>query len=205
MNAIILAGGLSRRMDGERKAFLRLGGETFLERIMRILRPCVDSFLIVTNEPHLYAGFDARCVRDEREGVGPLMGIYSGLKAGRSDASFVTAVDTPLVSPALIRRLVEADPACDVCAPRWKCDIEPLCAVYSRRCLPAMEKALDENPLNPRIIAFYPLVHACFLEESAVRELDPDGLSFFNVNTRSDYEMLLSLFFSPPPGTNPHR
>ncbi len=194
MNAIVLAGGRSRRMDGARKAFLRLGGETFLHRTLRVLAPVVQSFLIVTNEPDLYAGFGAQVVQDEKEGVGPLMGIYSGLKASGSDASFVTAVDTPLVSPGLVRRLMDADPQCDVSVPRWGGEVEPLCAVYSRRCLPAIESALEENPVNPRIIAFFPHVRVCILDESEVQAFDPEGLSFFNVNTQSDYEALAARF-----------
>jgi molybdopterin-guanine dinucleotide biosynthesis protein A len=193
MNAIILAGGLSRRMDGTRKAFLRLGSETFLERILRVLVPLFDSFLIVTNEPRLYAQFDARVVRDEREGVGPLMGIYSGLKASGSEMSFITATDTPLLAEALVRRLIALEQDCDACAPRWKGEVEPLCAVYSRRCLPAIESVLEANPVNPRIISFFPLVRACFVEESTVEELDPEGLSFFNVNTPADYDTLRAI------------
>ncbi len=193
MNAIILAGGLSRRFDGTRKAFLPLGSETFLDRILRTLGPLVDSFLIVTNEPHLYARFGARVVRDEREGVGPLMGIYTGLKASRSEMSFVAAVDTPLIARALVGRLTEAGQECDVCVPRWKGEIEPLCAVYSRRYLPAIESVLEENPSSPRIIAFFPRVRTCFIEESAVKVLDPHGLSFFNINTPADYQALLVL------------
>src|SRR4030042_468596 len=70
MNAIILAGGLSRRMNGTRKAFLRLGGETFLERVLGVVRPLVDSVLIVTNEPERYAGFAARASLVGRLGGG---------------------------------------------------------------------------------------------------------------------------------------
>ena len=137
--------------------------------------------------------FDARVVRDEREKSRPLMGIYSGFKASASDASFVTAADTPLLAEALVRRLMEAGQECDACVPRWKGEVEPLCAVYSRRCLPAIESVLDANPSNPRIISFFPLARACFVEESAVRRLDPEGLSFFNVNTRADYDALRAI------------
>jgi molybdopterin-guanine dinucleotide biosynthesis protein A len=199
MNAIILAGGLSRRMNGTRKAFLRLGEETFLERILGVLGPFVDSFLIVTNEPDRYAGFGAQVVRDEREGVGPLMGICSGLKASQSETSFVTAVDTPLLARDLVRHLSEDGDECDARVPRWHGDVQPLCAVYSRRCLPAIERVLGQeragagNSPRGRIIAFFPLVRVCIVEEPAVRKLDPEGISFFNVNTREDYESLRSL------------
>jgi molybdopterin-guanine dinucleotide biosynthesis protein A len=207
MNAIILAGGLSRRMNGTRKAFLRLGDETFLERILGVLGPFVDSFLIVTNEPDRYAGFGAQVVRDEREGVGPLMGICSGLKASQAETSFVTAVDTPLLAPGLVRHLAEDGDDCDARVPRWHGDMQPLCAVYSSRCLPAIEHVLDQErageDVSPgtgprtgprgRIIAFFPLVRVCIVEEPAVRKLDPEGISFFNVNTFKDYESLRSL------------
>lgn len=200
MNAIILAGGLSRRMNGTRKAFLRLGDETFMERVLRVLGPLFDSFLIVTNEPDLYSGFDAHVVRDEREGVGPLMGIYSGLKASQSEMSFVTAADTPLLAPDLVRHLTEAGDECDARVPRWHGDVQPLCAVYSRRCLPAIERVLDQERAGAgsappgRIIAFFPLVRLCIVGESTVRKLDPEGRSFFNVNTREDYDALRRFF-----------
>jgi molybdopterin-guanine dinucleotide biosynthesis protein A len=196
MNAIILAGGLSRRMNGTRKAFLRLGEETFLERILGVLGPLVDSFLIVTNEPDRYAGFGAQVVRDEREGVGPLMGICSGLKASQSQTSFVTAVDTPLLARDLVRHLAEDGDECDARVPRWHGDVQPLCAVYSRRCLPAIHCVLEQERAGAgsapagRIIAFYPLVRLCIVEESTVRKLDPGGLSFLNVNTPEDFDTL---------------
>ena len=189
MNAIILAGGLSHRMNGTRKAFLRLGDESFIERIMRLLRPHVEAVLIVTNEPDLYARCDARVLGDEREGRGPLMGVYSGLKASGSEWSFVTAVDTPLIRVELVRHLAACASECDACVPRWKGNFEPLCAVYSRRCLPAIESVLDRG----RIVSFFPLVRACFIEESAVKRFDPQGLSFFNVNTLEEYDALRAL------------
>jgi molybdopterin-guanine dinucleotide biosynthesis protein A len=189
MNAIILAGGLSRRMNGTRKAFLRLGDESFIERILRLVKPFTDAAYIVTNEPDLYARFDARAVPDEQQGAGPLMGVYSGLKASGSEMNFVTAVDTPLLSAALAGALVEAAEECEAAVPRWKAGMEPLCAVYARRCLPAIESVLAQG----RIVGFFPLVRTRFIEESVVRALDPEGLSFFNVNTPEDYDALLAL------------
>jgi len=189
MNAIILAGGLALRMGGTTKAFLRLDGERFIDRILRVLGPLFEAFIVVTNEPELFAGLGVRVVRDEREGVGPLMGLYSGLKASVSTTSFITAADTPLVNEALVRRLLGIGEECDVLVPRWNGNVEPLCAVYARRCLPAIERVLDRG----RIVSFFPLVRVCYLEEPAVRMLDPRGLSFFNVNSPADYDSLRSL------------
>jgi len=198
MNAIILAGGAARRMNGRRKAFLPLGDETFIQRILRLLAPLFDAVSIVTNEPDLYAGFPARAVQDERPGMGPLMGMYSGLKASGSEMNFVTAVDTPLVSEALVRHLVGMGGECDAWVPQWEGRPEPLCAVYARRCLPAIESVLGRvtvtgAAVTARIIAIYPLIRPCPLEESTVRKLDPRGLAFFNVNTQADYDALRAI------------
>jgi molybdenum cofactor guanylyltransferase len=129
------------------------------------------------------------------------MGVYSGLKASGSERSFVTAVDTPLIRAELVCHLAACAPECDACVPRWKENVEPLCAVYSRRCLPAIEGVLDQR----RIVSFFPLIRACFVEETAVKRFDPHGLSFFNVNTREEYDTLLSLHEAGDDGQPPGR
>jgi len=39
-----------------------------------------------------------------------------------------------------------------------------------------------------RMVSFYPQVHVLPIEEPILGELDPSGLSFFNVNTVEDLE-----------------
>ncbi len=195
MNAIILAGGRGRRIGGIAKAFLRLGDATFIDRILSVLAPLFDAVVIAASDPGPFARLGARVVSDEKEGMGPLMGLYTGLKASDSERSFVTTADTPLLQAGLVRRLVEESEeeseeesdGCDALVPSWERGLEPLCAVYARSCIPAIEKVLDQG----RIIAFYPLVRVRVVPEHAVRQSDPQGLSFLNVNTREDYERLL--------------
>ncbi len=189
IDAVILAGGNAVRLGGVQKASLVYDGERFINRILRTLAPLFQSFTIVTNDPKPFEGLGVRLVRDEREGLGPLMGLYSGLKSSRAEASFVTAVDTPLLSARLVRRLLEGEEACDAFVPRWNGNLEPLCAVYGRRCLPSIERVIEQR----RIVSFFPLVRVCFLDEPVVRQLDPQGRSFFNVNSPADYEALRSI------------
>ena len=189
MDAIVLAGGSAVRLGGANKALLRVGGERFIDRILRTLAPLFDSVTIVSGDPRPYEGLGARVIRDEREGVGPLMGLYSGLKASRGDASFVTAVDTPLVNAKLVERLLRVEGSCDALVPKWNGNLEPLCALYTRRCLPHVERVLEQR----RIVSFFPLVRVCYLEETEVAELDPLGRSFLNVNSPADYDALRSI------------
>ncbi len=189
MDAIVLPGGSAVRLGGANKALLRVGGERFIDRILRTLAPLFDSVTIVSGDPRPYEGLKARVIADEREGLGPLMGLYSGLKASRGDASFVTAVDTPLVNAKLVERLLLLEGSCDALVPKWNGNLEPLCALYTRRCLPHVERVLEQR----RIVSFFPLVRVCYLEESEVAELDPLGRSFLNVNSPADYEALRSI------------
>ena len=54
--AILLAGGASKRMGGENKAFIKINGKTIIEREIEILEPLFDRIIIVNNsfeqDPH---------------------------------------------------------------------------------------------------------------------------------------------------------
>jgi molybdopterin-guanine dinucleotide biosynthesis protein A len=192
MNAIVLAGGRGSRMGGIDKAFLRMGGETFVDRIVRLLEPLVESVIVVTNDPEKYRGSRVRAVSDETAGRGPLMGLYSGLKASAAERSFVTTVDAPLLRPGLVERLRGLADGWDAVVPRSSFGLEPLCAIYSRRCIPAIERTLAEG----RIVSFYPFIRVRILPPSAVEDVDPDGASFLNVNSPADYVAVQAAFRS---------
>lgn len=194
MDAIILAGGQGRRMGGVEKAFLRLGNQSFIEHLLMTLSPLAETIILTTNAPDLYAHLHGvRVVADEQPGKGPLMGLYSGLRASAAEWSFVTSVDAPLLQPALVRRLADEARGCDAVVPSWEKGPEPLCALYARRCLAAIKSAL---PMG-RVISFYPSVRVRLIPESAVRCVDPAGLSFLNVNAAEDYEKLREMHEPP--------
>jgi molybdopterin-guanine dinucleotide biosynthesis protein A len=192
VNAIVLAGGLGTRMGGIDKSRLLLGGETFLERILRLLEPLVDSTVVVARRGRRLSGIRALVIHDESEGLGPLMGLYTGMKASHAEWSFVTSVDAPFVRPDLVRLLQERARGWDAAVPRSASGFEPLCAVYSRRCIPAMERVAEER----RVAAFWPLVRLRVVSRPEVESVDPEGLSFVNVNTPADYESARSAFAS---------
>jgi len=189
MDALILSGGGSRRMGGLVKALLTLRGRPFIELIIEILAPLVESVIVSTNEPDLYRRLGVRIVTDGEEGRGPLMGIRTGLQASDADACFVVAADAPLLQPALVRAISARARDGDAVVPLWRGEIEPLCALYSRRCLPAIERTLDRG----RVVSFFPLVRVCYVSEDMVRAADPEGLSFINVNTPEDLERLRAI------------
>ena len=187
MDALILAGGRARRMGGRTKALLSLGGHSFIERLLETLAPLVDTVIVSTNEPEAYRHLDLRIVGDDQEGRGPLMGILAGLRASGADSCFVVAADAPLLQKSLVLAIAAAAALeNDVTVPIWEGKLEPLCALYSRNCIPAIESSIDQG----RVISFYPLVRVCHMPEKVVRAADPQGLSFVNVNSPEDLARL---------------
>lgn len=77
---LILAGGLSRRMGGGDKGLLRLGEETILARIARVIGKQVSPLLLNANGPAARFGLNLTVVPDSLpDRPGPLAGILAGL------------------------------------------------------------------------------------------------------------------------------
>jgi molybdopterin-guanine dinucleotide biosynthesis protein A len=111
---ILLAGGLARRMGGD-KALRKLGGIPLLARAIAALRPQCEGLVLSANgDPERFAGFDLPIVADDLPGfMGPLAGILAGLDwiaAHRPDVASAISVpaDTPFLPGDLAARLMDA-------------------------------------------------------------------------------------------------
>jgi molybdopterin-guanine dinucleotide biosynthesis protein A len=180
----VLAGGASARM-GRNKALLDWRGRPLIARQVEILSVLSDDVLIGSNHPAAYAGIPARVVPDLLGERCPLTGIHALLAAARHPVLFVAACDLPFLNPDLVRHLLRSAEGVDVCLPVSPRGPEPLHAVYSRACLPAMERAAAAG--NWKATGFHAAVRVRALP---VREEDwaVDGRSpFFNANTPEDW------------------
>src|SRR5205085_12330412 len=99
---IVLCGGRSSRM-GRPKAWLPFGTELLLQRVVRVLRDVVEPVVVVAapdqEVPPLPVGvFRAR---DDREYLGPLNGLATGLAAlhGQVAAAYLSSCDVPFLLP----------------------------------------------------------------------------------------------------------
>lgn len=182
--AVILSGGLNSRMAGQNKAFLEVGGHSILNRLLSRLKPIFEELLLVTREPQAYAHIPVKVVEDLYEDRSSLTGIHAGLVHARADFAFVVPCDTPFLQPAVIRLLLNAlEPELDVVVPLVEGHYEPLCAIYSKRCLPVIEAQLDGG--DYKIFNFFNRVKIKTLTTDQIKSADPELLSFFNVNTPS--------------------
>ena len=180
--AVILAGGLNSRMGGSNKAFLKVGGQTILKRVLDSISPFFEEILLVTRRPELYTDLPLRIVTDIYPARASLTGIHAGLKNAAAPLAFVLPCDAPFVQPALIRFLLgEIEPALDVIVPLIDNHYEPLCAIYSKRCLPFIEDQLDRDDFT--ILNFFDRINLKTIPAQRIKTADDGMVSFFNVNT----------------------
>ncbi|MGZ3537694.1 MAG: molybdenum cofactor guanylyltransferase [Thermodesulfobacteriota bacterium] len=180
MTAIILAGGNSIRM-GQNKAFVPIDGVPIITRIHTLLTELFDEVIIITNQNDLFKNLDSRIYADLLPDKGALGGLYTGVFFSSFDYSFCVACDMPFIKRSLVQFLIRNTDNADAVVPRTSDGLQPLHAIYSKGCLDAMRRVIDQGKY--KIIDFYNLVKVKILEESDFLYLDPLRESFMNVNT----------------------
>ena len=193
----IQAGGQSSRM-GEDKALKTFLGRPLIQRVIERLSPIADEVIVTTNRPEAYSFLDLRLIPDLKPGRGALGGLYTAIASATHPIVAVVACDMPFASATFIetasRLLVEeeADVVIARVASRAKRagksneGYEPLHAIYRREtCLPAIEAAIDADQW--KVIAWFPQVKVLVLTPEELKQADPEGLAFWNVNTPEEF------------------
>ena len=187
--AVILTGGKSSRM-GEPKALLPFDGEPLIAHLVRHLQKLFSEAVIVAAPEQELPTLPAMLVRDEVAYQGPVSGIYHGLKASTKEVCFITSCDAPFLNLQLITSLLSQISDYDVVVPYWQERFQPLHAMYRRSVAPLLRDQLDRGDLRP--ISLYPKVRTREVHEEEIRRLDPEGLSFLNMNSPEDYRDALA-------------
>jgi len=198
---VILAGGKSRRM-GRDKALLDFDGAPLIARVIARVRNVCPEAIIVANDVDAYARFGLPVVRDVYPGKGSLGGIFSGLHAAQHEYALAVACDLPFLNDALLRYLIALAPQADIVIPRAHAPtdarrgrvtlpLQPMHAIYSKRCLGPMRARLLADDL--RIINFFDAVRVRVVAPDEIARFDPQMLSFLNVNTPEDWNFAMSL------------
>lgn len=109
ISAIILSGGLSRRMSGQDKGLLPWRERPLIDHVIEHVHPQVDELMINANRNHpAYAERQLPIVPDEHDdNPGPLAGMAAGLAQCRHDWLLVLPCDTPQPPKDLAARLYE--------------------------------------------------------------------------------------------------
>jgi molybdopterin-guanine dinucleotide biosynthesis protein A len=182
---VILAGGKNSRFSGQNKALARIGGKRILDRIYEVFTILFDKIILVTNDPLPYMEWDFDIVTDIFPIRSSLTGIHTGLFYITTPYAFFTACDIPFIKKELIKILLDSvEPNIDIVIPETSKGVEPLCSVYSKRCVKPIEEQLEKKSL--KIQRVFQKVRVKNIPENILRTIDPDLLSFSNINTPDD-------------------
>lgn len=184
ISAIILAGGRATRMGGENKALLSVDGKTIIERSLKVLEQIFDEIILITNYPEAFNHLPVQKYRDLIPGAGSLGGLYTGLKLCNGDYGFLFACDMPFLNPEVIRFMMTRIDGCDIIIPRVNGMLEPLHALYSKRCLTHIEEYIKMRDL--KILNFFRDVKVLEIDSESLKEYDPELKFIVNVNSPAD-------------------
>lgn len=108
VTGMILAGGEGRRMGGRDKGLEAFAGEPLVAHVAQRFEGRVSELLINANRNLArYAPFAHRVIEDAEGGFkGPLMGIYSGLRAAKTPWLLVAPCDSPALPHDLVPRML---------------------------------------------------------------------------------------------------
>ena len=185
LSAAILAGGQSSRM-GRDKALLVLNRQRLIDRLVQEFSASCSEIVISAAHQDDYKECGVPVVADEFRGIGPIEGIRQSLLFCSFDHVFVCAVDTPFVRREMMLYLAEfISSDYDAVVFCEKDRIHPLCGIYSKAVLPAIQDLIAERQyrlteLLSRVRTKYVDISlSCFGRET-----------LRNINTPDDYRAI---------------
>lgn len=194
ISGIVLAGGMSRRL-GRDKAVVTVGGEPLISRVIGRLSQVTEQTVVVVNDEARASALplpaSVKVSVDVYPGRGSLGGIFTGLAEADGNWGLVAACDMPFLNLPLLIHIISVRDGYHAVVPLFQDRPQPTHALYSKACLPHMERRLKADDL--KVAHLLEDVRVAYVPEERVLSLDPGRLSFFNVNTQEDLDRALAL------------
>jgi molybdopterin-guanine dinucleotide biosynthesis protein A len=185
---VVLAGGRGRRLGGG-KAVAQLCGRPMISYPLAALEAVLPEVVVLAKADTELPSLPSHTTQwSESEPLQhPLVGLRTALELAAGRTVLVCAVDLPLVSPALVRRLAFDEPeSVPAVVTGHAGAIQPLLGRYSAQALEPLRAADPEIPLRRAVGA---------LEPQLLEVGDP--LELFNVNTPADLARAAALLCGP--------
>ena len=174
---------------GTDKRFLKLAGETLLQRALSVYECIFSEILVVVAESSQDLGdIGSPIVRDLIPNCAALGGLYTGLSVARYPRIFAAACDMPFLNPTVIGHLLEGRDE-DVVMPKLTSGLQPMHAVYSKACLPYFRRMMMMNNLSIQAVLESQELRIQLVPEEVLTTFDARLLSFLNLNTPEDVEL----------------
>lgn len=188
MKCYLFVGGQSRRM-GTSKVALRLGNETFLDRIARIAGRVFEEVIAVQRPDGDSANGIPTLFEYPHDGAGPVFGLARALEDAGGTPFWVLGVDYPLVTVPLLEFLRESfeESAAEAVLPIWAGKHQYLCAGYRASVAKRVEDVLRMS--RPDLRSVVESISLLAIPEGLLRARFGDDV-LTNVNDPVDYELV---------------
>lgn len=183
----VLAGGKSSRM-GRDKAQLQLNGKSFLDTVLDAGRGFDERIVSFSGagdpaQEERFREAGIAVVHDAYAGNGPLEGIRQILLHTQKNACLITATDMPFLSAGFLEYLAARYVGSGNLALSFRGYPEPLCSIYSRECLPVIEKLRQQGCCKPALLFRQMPTEFVALEDTGFSERE-----LSNINCPEEYE-----------------
>lgn len=186
ISAVILAGGMGRRMGGQDKGQLILNGRPLIEYVLEAIQPQVKTILINANRHQAeYARYGYPVVPDLLQGYqGPLAGFASGMRVATTPYIVTMPCDGPFSAPDLVVRLATAlqNLHADIAVAHDGKRLQPVYALLPTRLLSSLEDFLAAG--ERKIDRWYAQ------HNMALADFSDAVNTFRNINTPQDQQRI---------------
>lgn len=176
-------------MGGE-KGLVELRGRPMLLSVLDALSEVVEDVTVAVGggrvpEYRRVLGHEVAVVEDRAAGRGPLEGLCNAFREVRHDLVAVAPCDVPFLRPEVVALLARRAAGRDGAVPVVRGYLEPLVAVYARDAgLRCFAMALDSG--KGKVADALACMGLCRVGEDELRAVDPDLVSFWNINSKED-------------------
>jgi len=110
LGAVILAGGLARRMGGVDKGLIKVAGKPMVQYALECVQPHVSDLVINANRNiEQYSQFGVPVVPDNLAGhQGPLAGLSAAMATMNTDVVLMCPCDSPFIEEELVVALLQS-------------------------------------------------------------------------------------------------
>ncbi|MFQ5561062.1 MAG: molybdenum cofactor guanylyltransferase [Nitrospinota bacterium] len=188
ITGIVLAGGRSRRFGSNKALATWESGLTLVETIVKKVALLFPEVLVLVKDIESYNFLEREGVQvapDLYPDFHSLGGIYTGLSLATTPYVFVCACDMPFIKPGLVQAITKKRAQYDAVIPRYKDTLQPLCGVYSKKCLTPIQKMIDGRQFQ--IIKLFEKINSHFIVGEETNRLDKNGQSFLDIDTIDDF------------------
>jgi len=188
ITGVLLAGGKSRRMGNDKRTIV-FAGETLFNRAFGTLVQVFEEVIVVLGEEEFPIKDDnVRVVHDIIPNRAAAGGLYTGLSYSMNSKIFVVACDMPFLNPNVIRYMASLSETFDMTLAELTQGIQMMHGIYSKRCLPVLEKMVTGENLRLQDLLKDSSLALRKVQELEILPVDPQLLSFMNLNSPADLE-----------------